>query len=114
MNKTEHILHIARLNTNCPECFGKDGLEISFVQEEKQKRFYSKYNKKIIETLYCHTCKNVIYHVNWTDDIERVYEYHKKQVVPKGSNLHLRNAAYILLVLVILTVGIGVYFLATG
>ena len=56
MKTSEHILHIAKLSNNCPECYSNEGLEISFVQEELENRFYSKSQNSIIETIFCKNC----------------------------------------------------------
>ncbi len=97
MTVTNHILHTANLTNNCPECFATDGLEFTFSQKETDTRFYKKADKSIHESLYCHTCKNTIYPVNWTDDIERVYQYNKKLVVPKKGRIRFKTISYILL-----------------
>lgn len=109
MNQTEHILHIARLKNNCPECYATDGLEISFVQMEKETQFYKKHEAKIDETLFCHSCGNVIYPVNWTEDIERVYQYNKKQATPKNSVFRLKPISYGIIVLGIILVATLLY-----
>ena len=111
MNTTEHILHTAKLNNNCPECYATDGLEISFVQEEVENRFYSKTHKKVSETLYCSGCSNIIYPVNWSEDIDRVYQYHKKQAVPKSSQVRLKPISYGIIVLCVGGVAALLFFL---
>ena len=99
-----HMLHQARLNNNCPECYDTEGLEFTFTQEEKQTRFYNQANKNIDEKLYCHTCKNIIYPVSWTEDIERVYQYHRKQTHPKPATIQLKSVTYILILIGIVAV----------
>jgi len=111
MNTSKHILHNAKLNNNCPECYASNGLEISFSQVEVENNFYSKNLKTIEETLYCHSCKNVIYPVNWTEDIERVYQYHKKQASPKSSKAHLKPIAYGIIALGCIGIVSLIYFL---
>ena len=83
MKKTSYILHTARSKNNCPTCFGTAGLEFTFTQEEKETAFLKKPSATIDSKLYCHTCKNHIYPVNWTEDIERVFEYNKKIAADK-------------------------------
>lgn len=109
MSRTEHILHKAKLKNNCPECYATDGLEISFVQIELETRLYKKYETTVDETLFCHTCGNVIYPVNWTEDIERVYQYNKKQAIVKDSTFQLKPISYGVILLSIVVVGIVVY-----
>lgn len=97
MKTTEHILHIAKLKNNCPECYKTDGLEISFAQTELENRFYLKNQKDIIETIYCHNCKNIIYPVSWNDDIEKIHNYHKKQTSPRSTSFRLKPLTFAIL-----------------
>ncbi len=107
----KHILHTARLNNNCPECYDTEGLEFTFTQEEKQSKFYNQASKEVDEKLYCHTCKNIIYPVNWTEDIERVYQYHKKQVHPKSTYIQLKSFSYIFILLGIVAIAAVAFLL---
>lgn len=91
---TTHPLHAARLKNNCPECFANDGLEFSFTQEQITKKLFTRAEKNISEKLYCHSCENTIYPVNWNDDIERVHEYHKKQAHPKKAGIRFTKFGY--------------------
>tara|TARA_B100000795_G_scaffold92606_1_gene67701 strand:- start:1300 stop:1644 length:345 start_codon:yes stop_codon:yes gene_type:complete len=105
---TTHTLHAARLKNNCPECFANDGLEFSFTQEHTVQKLYASASKDISEKLYCHGCKNTIYPVNWNDDIERVYEYHKKQAQPEKTGIRFTKFGYGLGVATLLFVAIGI------
>lgn len=111
---TEHVLHIAKLNNNCPVCYTTDGLEISFTQNEKETRFYNKADKEISETIYCHTCKNVIYPVDWNSDIERIYDYHKKQVTPINSMFKPKPILYLSILIVVIILAGLVYILGAS
>jgi hypothetical protein len=95
---TTHALHSARLKNNCPICFANDGLEFSFTQEQITKKLFTRAEKSISEKLYCHGCKKTIYPVNWNDDIERVYRYHKKQAKPKQTSVKFTKLGYLLVV----------------
>ena len=106
-----HTLHTSRLKNNCPTCFGTDGLEITFTQEEKETPFFKKPATDIEHTLFCHTCKNSIYPVNWTDDIERVFDYNKKIAETNKHYLKVKPLFYILIVAAIVLVAVVVYFL---
>lgn len=108
--KTNH-LHDARINNNCPICFGTDGLEFSFTQEEEDTTFFHKPAKEIAHNLYCHKCKNQIYPVNWTEDIERVYDYNKKIAETNKQYLKVKPLFYILIISAIILVAVGIYFL---
>lgn len=108
MNTTKHTLHTARLINNCPTCSVNSGLELAFSQEEKETEYYTKANPMITETLYCHSCNNMIYPVNWTDDIEGVYHYNKKLAKAKNSSIRLKTRAYVLMLLLLAAVSTGV------
>ncbi len=104
-------IHTARLHNNCPECFGTDGLEITFFQEKKDTLFFSKPSSHIDEQIYCNTCKNIIYPVNWTQDIERVYDYNRKIAETNKQYLKVKPLFYILVVVAIVLVAAVVYLL---
>ena len=110
MQVTNHILHTARLTNNCPTCFANDGLEFTFSQKETNTKYYTKAAHTISETLYCHNCTTTIYPVNWTDDIERVYQYNKKLVQERNSKIRPKAITYVLLALLVAIITTGVLF----
>lgn len=110
MKKTIHQLHEAKVNNNCPECFSTEGLKFTFSQEEVENKFYSKANSEITTTLTCKTCHEIIYPVNWTEDIERVHNYQKKLAKPRSSVLKLKPIAYFLILLDALLIGWAIYY----
>ena len=111
MKTTNHILHTAKITNNCPECYATNGLEFTFSQEEIENKLYAKAKKDILESLYCHTCNNTIYPVNWDGDIDRVYQYHKKLAKPLNTNFKLKPLAYVLILLDTIALAALVYFL---
>ena len=113
MTLTTHNLHNARLKNNCPTCFGTDGLEFSFKQEEKESAFFTKPSKQINESLYCHNCKSMIYPVNWNEDIERVYEYNKKIAETQRQFLKVKPLLYIVMLVAIIVVAAAIYLLVS-
>jgi len=113
MKKTIHKLHEAKVINNCPECFSTEGLKFTFSQEEVENKLYSKAKNEIIETLECETCHQTIYPVNWTDDIERVYNYHKKLAKPKSSGTKLKPLAYLLILADALVLGWAIYYFSS-
>ncbi len=110
MSSKTHTLHTARLNNNCPTCYSKDGLEFTFAQKEVETPFHKKPARQIEEQLYCHDCKNIIYPINWTDEIERVYEYNKKIAETNKQYLKVKPLFYILILLAMILIAAGVYF----
>ncbi len=107
METKKIMLHTAKLNNNCPECFGNEGLEIKFFQTKKDSFLFEKFSPTQHQ-LYCHNCKSDIFPVRWDEDIERVYDYHRKL-----ANLHLHISkrkpmlwAFILILCILIVVGI--------
>jgi hypothetical protein len=111
MEKRTRILHTAKINNNCPECYSTDGLEFIFSQEEVENKLYSRANKEVIEKLHCQTCDQDIYPVKWTQDIERVYDYHRKVAKPKSSRIKLKPLAYLLILTDALIIAGIIYYL---
>lgn len=109
MTQKSNTLRTARLKNNCPTCFGTDGLEITFTQNEEENAFFHKPNPKIDESIFCHNCKNPIYPVNWTEDIERVYDYNKKIAETNRQYLKVKPLFYILIVTAIIVVAAVLY-----
>ena len=111
MSSKIHTLHTARLKNNCPTCFGTNGLEFTFKQAEKETLLYKKPASEIENSLYCHTCLNDIYPVNWTEDIERVFDYNKKIAETNKEYLKVKPLFYILVIVAIVMVATIVYLL---
>jgi preprotein translocase subunit SecF len=88
------------LKNNCPECYNNSGLRLTFKQKIKDTKFYKSITPDIDHEMICTNCKLVIYPVQWTDDIERVFEYQKKAFVPKTSSTFLKKGSWIAIVLV--------------
>lgn len=111
MAKRTHILLTSQLKNNCPTCYGNDGLEFTFTQDEKENRLIRKPSPDIEHILYCHNCKTHIYPVDWTEDIELVYEYNRKLAETKRHHLQVKPLMYILILIGLVLVGATVYIL---
>ena len=109
MTTKKHLLHSAKINNNCPECFSTEGLEFTFSQEEKETKLYTKANGVIEELLFCSNCQHTIYPVNWTEDIERVYAYHKKLAKPKTAAYKLKPLAIIIILVDVIALLVLIY-----
>lgn len=90
------------LKNNCPECYSKEGLRLSFKQKIIDTKFYKSITSQISHEIDCKKCHTVIYPVKWTDDIERVFEYQKKAFVPKRASTYLKKIAWITIILTII------------
>ena len=83
------------LNNHCPICYSTDGLELTFKQKFIENYFYKSLTSEIKQELNCGKCKSAVYPVQWTDDIDQVFEYHQKAFVPKKSSTQLKKTSWI-------------------
>ncbi len=88
----------AQLHNHCPECYSTEGLELSFSQRFKENSFYKTLTNQITTDLYCTKCESQIFPVNWTEDIERVVDYHSKAFQPREKTFKLKPLAWIILI----------------
>lgn len=98
------LIKEAKLTNNCPECFSNEDLILYFHQRIKSNRFYMKVTDSVTKTIVCNKCKSTIYPVNWTDDIERVFDYFDKMVKPKKASLKFTSVTYIITILSIILI----------
>ena len=109
MSETFIDINEVALNNNCPECYSTNGLHLKFKQKIIDTNFYKSITSKIEHEITCKTCNSIIYPVQWTGDIERVFEYQKKAFTPKPKSSYLKKRARI-----IIGVIIGIAFLIAG
>jgi len=96
----EKLINIkeVRLNNNCPECYSNEGLTLVFKQKFKETKFYRSITDEIVDELTCQKCNSIIYPVSWTDDIERVHQYHKKAFTPKKPSIKFKRITWIIFI----------------
>jgi len=94
------------LNNNCPECYSKNGLQLTFKQKIKETKFYKSITSEISHEITCKTCNSLIYPVQWTDDIDRVFEYQKKAFTPKNKSTYLKKASWIVIATIVVLVAL--------
>ena len=99
------------LNNNCPECYSKDGLRLKFRQKIMETKFYKKITSEIDQEITCKTCNSIIYPVQWTADIERVFEYQKKAFTPKNGSTYLKKTSWIVFVTISALVALVVFLI---
>ena len=103
----------AEITNNCPECFNQE-LKLTFYQKHTYNAFFHRTTDKVTHEIKCKKCYSIIYPVNWTDDIERVFEYYNKLVEPDKPQVRFTTLFYILLVVVIGLVGTIIYLRMEG
>jgi hypothetical protein len=101
------------LTNNCPECFNQD-ITLTFYQKHKYGRLYHSTTSEVSHELKCNKCNSVIYPVNWTEDIERSFDYYRKTVKPKRASIRFTTLFFALLLILICLAGAAVYIILQG
>ncbi len=104
------VIKEADLTNNCPVCFSQE-LKLTLYQKHKYSRLYHKATDEISCEIKCKKCGSIIYPVNWTEDIERVYDYYTKSLGETRSSVRFTMLFYVIVLLMIILVAIGTYFL---
>ena len=86
------------LKNNCPECYNNKGLQLTFQQKIVETKFYKSITSEVHHFLKCKVCKTTIYPVQWTDDIDRVFEYQKKAFTPKKASTYIKKASWVAII----------------
>ena len=107
------VIKEAAITNNCPECFNQE-LKLSFYQKHVKTLFYHKMTHEVTSEIKCKKCFSIIYPVNWTTDIERVFDYYRKLVEPKKTNIKFTALCYITVFLVIGLIAAGIYLYKEG
>ncbi len=98
------------LNNHCPECYSKEGLQLTFKQKFVENAFYKAISNDVKYTLVCHTCNTEIFPVRWTDDLEQIFDYQERAFVPKSDTFKLKQLSWILLIAaIVLIILLNVY-----
>ncbi len=99
------------LKNNCPECFSKEGLQLTFKQKFVETTFYKSITSDFSHEIYCNTCESIIYPERWTDDIERVFQYQQKAFTPKPASKYFKKKFWIIVITVLIAVFTAIGFL---
>lgn len=99
------------LNNNCPECFSKEGLQLTFKQQFIETSFSKSVTDNLRSEMHCSVCDTPIYPERWTDDIERIYEYQFKAYTPKKKSKKYKKLFWILLSVIIIAVATAITLL---
>ncbi len=104
------VIKDADLTNNCPECYNQE-IKLTFYQKHRYGRFSHRATSEVIHELKCKTCNSILYPVKWTADIERVFDYYQKTVIPEKTSLKFTPLFYVVIILSITIVAALVYFL---
>jgi len=100
MDENLIIIKEVTLNNNCPKCYDKSGLLLTFKQKLIENKFYKSITPQIVETINCKTCNTVIYPEQWTDDIDRIVEYQKKAFKPMATSTYIKKTSWLIMVFI--------------
>lgn len=103
------VLKEADITNNCPECYNQE-LKLTFYQKHTYGAFYHRTTNEVTHEIKCKKCNSIIYPVNWTPDIERVYDYYNKLVAPDRQSVRFTALFFIVMALMLCLVAAGVYF----
>tara|TARA_R110002167_G_scaffold261316_12_gene467819 strand:+ start:76 stop:432 length:357 start_codon:yes stop_codon:yes gene_type:complete len=107
------IIKEADLQNNCPECFNQE-LKLSFYQKHKYGRLYHRITGEVTHQIYCGKCGSRIYPGQWTDDIERIFNYYEKMVAPEKPATRFTGLFYAIVLFGIVLIGAIVYLFLEG
>ncbi len=107
------VIKEADLTNNCPECFNQD-MKLSFYQKHKYGKLYHRVTGEVSNQIKCNKCNSVIYPVKWTEDIERIFDYYQKMVVPEKATVRYTTLFYILTLVLITLISAGIYAYLEG
>ena len=107
------VIKESDITNNCPECFNQE-MKITFYQKHKYGKLFHRTTGEVTHQIKCKKCDSVIYPVKWTEDIERIFEYNQKLVIPERTSIRFMTLFYVLLLLLIVLIGAGVYLFLEG
>lgn len=107
------VIKEAEITNNCPVCFNQK-LGLTFFQRHTYNPLYHKTTKDVSHEIKCKKCGSVIYPVDWTDDIERVFDYYNKLVKPNKKSVRFTTLFFVLLLLILGAIGTLVYLYLEG
>ena len=107
------VIKEADLTNNCPECFNQD-IKLSFYQKHTYSRLFHKTTGEVSHQIKCNKCNSIIYPVKWTQDIERIFDYYQKMVVPQKKSIRFTTLFFVLMLILIALIGGAVYAYLEG
>ncbi|KAB5485098.1 MULTISPECIES: hypothetical protein [Flagellimonas] len=107
------VIKEADITNNCPECYNQE-LKLTFYQKHTYGAFYHRTTNEVTHEIKCKKCNSIIYPVNWTPDIERVYDYYNKLVAPDRASVRFTMLSFIILALMLCLVAAAIYFFLQG
>ena len=109
MSKTRNVvIKDADITNNCPECYNQE-LKLTFFQKHTYNALFHRTTDEVTHEIKCKKCHSIIYPVNWTTDIERVFDYYNKLVKPDKTAIRFTTLFFIILIVVLGLAATAVY-----
>ncbi|NRR90010.1 hypothetical protein HSX10_00355 [Winogradskyella undariae] len=113
MNSSKYFtLKEARIGNNCPECYSNDSLVLTLKQKLIETQFYKALTDETTSDIRCLNCEMPIFPIRWTEDIERVVDYHKRGLKIRPKSTKLKPIAWGLIVLGVVLLITTILFVA--
>lgn len=106
-------LREVELNNNCPECYSREGLQLTFKQRFIENYLYKAISSETEHCLFCTVCETTIFPARWTEDIDLVFKYQQRASPPKPRSLKLKTSAWIF-IFVLATLSLGTTLVVLG
>ncbi|MEM9078405.1 MAG: hypothetical protein AAGC43_15280 [Bacteroidota bacterium] len=114
MSKTRNIvIKDADITNNCPECYNQE-LKLTFYQKHTYNSFFHRTTDEVTHEIKCKKCFSIIYPINWTVDIERVFDYYNKLVEPDKPSVRFTTLFFIILIVLLGAIATLVYLYMEG
>lgn len=110
IKEKRELIQEADLTNNCPVCYNQN-LHLKFFQKHTYGKLFHRVTGDISHEIQCRKCDSVIYPVQWTEDIERSFDYYNKLVEPSRKKVRFTTFFYVLIVLLISLVSAVVYIM---
>lgn len=110
MHNKFFTLREVELNNNCPECYSRDGLQLTFKQRFIENFFYKAISSETAHSLFCTVCQTMIFPARWTDDIDRVFEYQQRASPPKPTSFKLKTSSWFLILIAAVLLVVTTFF----
>jgi len=75
-------------------------------------KLFHRTTSEVINQVTCNKCNSDIYPGIWTDDIDRLFDYYQKMVLPEKSSLKFTSLFYILILVLITLIVAGYYLIS--
>ncbi|MEO9891450.1 hypothetical protein [Aurantibacter sp.] len=107
------VIQESVITNNCPQCFNQD-MKLTFYQKHRYSKLFHKVTNEITHQVQCKTCDSFIYPIDWTPDIERIFDYKRKMVTPEKASVKYTGLFYGLILFLIALVAGAVYIFTQG